>query len=345
MAHSSWTIQDYLADESFVSFCFEADPTAIAYWEQVQQETPSLIPTIQKAKQACLQLTAMPTSQERQDDFEKLQQQLQDIQQETRGKVIPLFGGRLLSAKRIWTGVAAIVALVAGTYWFMNEHKTADKPEVFAKVYSTGFNERKDIQLPDGTTVTLNAFSQLKVVEGYNKDKRCIYLDGEAFFDVWHDAAKPFVVYASNTATTVLGTSFKIRNYSADKSCMIMLSTGKVSVVTTVKGKQTEETLLPGNEIVATENDFKKIDFDSNTISNWKNKRLVFREADEKEIAARLNDIYGVHIIIDPKHAKPILFTGEFNGKDVAEVLDAIGFTNSFTHTVSGNDVRIVFDK
>jgi hypothetical protein len=55
--------------------------------------------------------------------------------------------------------------------------------------------------------------------------------------------------------------------------------------------------------------------------------------------------MFGVEVTVESKHVKPILFTGQFNGRSLTEVLDAIGFTNTFTYRVSNDTIYISFDK
>ncbi|MBV4360352.1 FecR family protein [Pinibacter aurantiacus] len=336
MNYSSWSIQDFLADESFVSFCFANDPEAVTRWENVQQQQPSLIPLIQKAKNACLQLSALPTAEEKQHDLEKLRERIQQL----KSSAIVISLNQHRSYKRAWIAAAAMIVVIAGAFLFSKNY-TATNPR-YAQVYTTGFDERKDITLPDGSTVTLNAFSRLKVAEGFNITNRDLLLDGEAYFEVAQHAGNPFTVKTSKTSTTALGTAFKVRNYNADKKATVMLSSGKVKVGIAHSG--TEEILNPGEEMIVGEIAAKK-KFDITCLDNWKTRKLVFREADEKEIISKLNSMFGVEVMIDSQHAKPILFTGQFNGRNLTEVLDAIGFTNTFKYRVSNDTIHISFDK
>jgi len=337
MNYSSWSIQDFLADESFVSFCFAKDPEAVAHWENIQQQQPSLIPLIQKAKNACLQLSALPTAEEKQQDFKRLQEKIQQLK--TPASVISFNQRR--SYKHIWIAAAAMIVVIAGAFLFSKNY-TATLPQ-YAKIYSTGFDERKEITLPDGSIVTLNAFSRLKVAEGFNSTNRELFLDGEAYFEVAQRAGNPFTVKSSKTSTTALGTAFKVRNYNTDEIATVMLSSGKVKV--DVLSSKEATILNPGEEMLINKNKATKKNFDAACLDNWKTMKLVFREANEKEIISKLNNMFGVEVMIDSQHAKPILFTGQFNGRNLTEVLDAIGFTNTFKYRVSNDTIHISFDK
>ena len=85
------------------------------------------------------------------------------------------------------------------------------------------------ILLPDGSEVTLNAFSKLSYPKEFN-DMRNVKLEGEAFFVVARDESKPFVISTSHASIKVLGTSFNVSSYKNKESIEVIVNTGKVSL-------------------------------------------------------------------------------------------------------------------
>ena len=82
----------------------------------------------------------------------------------------------------------------------------------------SGKGMRKKITLPDGTLVWLNADSKLSYDSDLNKkQKRLVYLVGEAFFDVAHQQNRPFIVQTSKISIKVLGTAFNVKAYDLDQ--------------------------------------------------------------------------------------------------------------------------------
>src|SRR5699024_6685187 len=69
--------------------------------------------------------------------------------------------------------------------------------------------------LPDGSKVILNSNSSISYTDGFAKDKRELTLQGEGFFQVTKDPARPFTVHTGNIATTALGTSFNVRHHKS----------------------------------------------------------------------------------------------------------------------------------
>lgn len=92
------------------------------------------------------------------------------------------------------------------------------------------YGRRSKVQLEDGTVVQLNAGSRLVYPSSFDKNKREVFLEGEAFFEVAPNAGAPFFVYTSNMETEVLGTSFNISAYKDDTRKSIVLVTGSVQL-------------------------------------------------------------------------------------------------------------------
>lgn len=95
---------------------------------------------------------------------------------------------------------ASTLVAVAGT-WQVLRHRGR---------FSTGKGETKVVTLKDGSTVTLNTSSEIRV--SYSNVQRSVELvDGEALFDVARNKLLPFFVTAGDTSVRVVGTSFTVR--------------------------------------------------------------------------------------------------------------------------------------
>ncbi|MXV15646.1 FecR family protein [Hufsiella ginkgonis] len=95
---------------------------------------------------------------------------------------------------------------------------------------TTTWGERKKVLLADGTQVWLSPGTKLSYPDRFHGDTRTISLEGEAFFNVAHDAGHPFIINSGGISTTVLGTSFNIDAYRDHTSMSITVVTGKVAV-------------------------------------------------------------------------------------------------------------------
>src|SRR5688572_9543978 len=74
--------------------------------------------------------------------------------------------------------------------------------------------QRATVTLGDGSRVVLNAGSRLRYAAAIARGSRDVYLDGEAYFEVTHDAARPFRVHAHGSVAHDLGTRFTVRAYA-----------------------------------------------------------------------------------------------------------------------------------
>jgi transmembrane sensor len=86
------------------------------------------------------------------------------------------------------------------------------------------------VPLVDGTRVTLAAGSTLHVPASYGEQARDVVLEGQAYFDVVPDTARPFRVRSGRTTTQVLGTKFGVRAYPDDSAVAVVVREGRVSV-------------------------------------------------------------------------------------------------------------------
>jgi transmembrane sensor len=89
---------------------------------------------------------------------------------------------------------------------------------------------RNTVTLGDGSRVTLNAGSRLRLAPDFGTDSRDVYLQGEAYFVVTHDAARPFRVHARDAIAHDLGTRFVVRAYAELPRIEVIVAEGAVSL-------------------------------------------------------------------------------------------------------------------
>ncbi|MEM6541778.1 MAG: FecR family protein [Bacteroidota bacterium] len=101
-------------------------------------------------------------------------------------------------------------------------------------VYNTltvPYGKRFDVVLSDGTIVYMNSGTELKYpVSFLNEGNREIFVQGEAYFDVASDAARPFIVNAEELNVEVLGTEFNVLAYPEDGVTDVVLVEGSVGM-------------------------------------------------------------------------------------------------------------------
>ena len=117
---------------------------------------------------------------------------------------------------------AALTLFVIGAMtWFADGLSAAES-------YATAVGEFHRVTLDDGSLVSLNTNTQIRVVFTA-KERRIELVRGEAQFDVAHDAQRPFLVSAGNTVVRAVGTAFVVRLRS-EESVDVLVSEGKVAI-------------------------------------------------------------------------------------------------------------------
>ncbi|GAA4320824.1 FecR domain-containing protein [Mucilaginibacter gynuensis] len=206
------------------------------------------------------------------------------------------------SAKIRWLNItryaAAAVTILLISVGLLFRKKAAEHSNKEAyTIIKTGTGQVRKLQLPDGSTVWLNAMSSIRVSEDFeNKTFRNIYLDeGEAFFEVKKNPARPFLVITRNITTRVLGTSFNVKAYNKLNNATVTVRTGRVQV----NDKQRQlAVLLPDQKIIYSIKDHTSIMVtgDGGKSKAWTDGQTILNQASFKELALAFKSLYGVQL-------------------------------------------------
>ena len=213
---------------------------------------------------------------------------------------------------------------------------------------SNSAGRKSTIHLNDGTVVFLNSESEISYHEIFSDTARIIWLSGEAFFEVAHDATKPFYVISQNLIIKALGTSFNVSGYSDNDAVKVSLSTGKV-LVDKFESLNYDESvaieLIPGQEVSfqKSSNLFSPVSsYNVVETEGWKDGVLFFKQAKINEITRKLERWYGVKIEIN-EPSKEISYTGLFKRENLENVLIGIGFGADFDYKINADKVLLNF--
>jgi transmembrane sensor len=191
--------------------------------------------------------------------------------------------------------------------------------------YETGIGVRRMVALPDGSRISLDSSSTVRV--RYTDGMRRIELErGRARFDVAHDTARPFAVRAGMETVVAVGTSFSVERLGA--KVLVTLFQGRV-VVENATASSSEQRPSPisldaGQEFVASRGGDPEIrTVDLQTASAWEAGQLVFKEVTLEEAAAQENRYTDKPIIVEPSAAS-IRISGVFSAGDVVSFVSAV---------------------
>jgi transmembrane sensor len=194
--------------------------------------------------------------------------------------------------------------------------------------------------LADGSTVYLNGDSRLKYKINSEASERQLYLEGEAFFDVARDEAKPFIIGLENSKVQVLGTSFNIKAYPEDEQISTSVITGRVAF----EASKTESLILvPGNKGVIDKgkNSIAKNDVDNSMDIAWMKKALNFENTSLSELAKSLYRMYGVKVKLTDGSLKNLRITAKFENENIDEIFKILEMTNELSYKIDGDVVMI----
>lgn len=256
--------------------------------------------------------------------------------------------GKRFSLKFSWAAAAAIVILglliiFSQRYWrpkqlqetavLKGEHKPVEQ--------ITSTDEHRQIRLPDGSIVVLNRKSTLTFSGGFSDQKREVTLKGEGYFDIKHDASRPFIVHTGKIKTTVLGTAFNIRAYDQDQRVIVSVTRGKVMVQDEHK---TLGILVPDQQIVfnKVQNNAVLAKVQSKHVVEWQEKDLFFDDVTMLEAAEVLSKRFNVKISFVNEDTKSCHFTATFlKGEKLDEILQIITAFNHAEYKLKSGEILI----
>ncbi len=196
------------------------------------------------------------------------------------------------------------------------------------------------ITLPDGTGVWLNAESSLTFPKKFSDKERRVSATGEVYFEVAHDASKPFTVNTSGVDVDVLGTKFNLSAYGEDKFISIALLEGSVRM----KGKEGNMAMLvPGEKGFYEDGGIKIRDFDTESEIAWKNNYFIFKDRNIQDIMASLARWYDA----DVQYQQGVdwvdkNFTVRMSRrKNIAEILSLIELTQSVKFEINQRKIVV----
>lgn len=198
--------------------------------------------------------------------------------------------------------------------------------------------DKKEIYLPDGSKLVLNADSELTYPKAFNDSIREVTLVGEAFFDIKRNVNKPFIVNTNSIKIRVLGTSFNVKSYSKDKKVETTLVTGKVEVL---KDKETPIILAPSQKAVfyKKENKLEIEEVQSLNVVAWKEGKLIFDKTPLQEVVKDLERKYNTKIIINSKNLLNYEYTGTFDNLSFEEVLKLLTISSPIEYSFKNEKI------
>jgi transmembrane sensor len=232
------------------------------------------------------------------------------------------------------TRVAAALILVVGgvTTWKMT--RGADAGSVTAPL-----GQDVTATLPDGSTMRLSAGSTARWPSGFGKKSRDVMLDGEGYFDVVHDASRPFRVRARGGIAEDIGTRFVVRAWPEQSAVEVAVEEGAVSLSDTSSSTATAPEMLRAGQRGSLFDDGRvEVTRDVESTLAWTKGQLVFDNMPLVEALPAIGRRFNVKIASDSALLNRRL-SARFDSIKLSDVLSAIAL--SLNVRVEQNDRTI----
>jgi transmembrane sensor len=240
-----------------------------------------------------------------------------------------------------WKAAAAIALLISAGILLYNQRNSAkEQVEITFTEHTVPRGKILHLSLSDGSQVWLNADTKFRCPEKFGAGDREVYLEGEAFFEVSKDPARPFKIHSGKLVTTVLGTSFNIKSYGTDDMSEVAVISGKVSVVQAGVNKHSSEvTLQPGQKAVlrkSTGDLSKELFTDVSRYTLWKNGKLIFENTPVADVIPSLERYYNIEIHLDSEALKSCRVTATFDPMPLEKAMYLLSYTLNAKYTTTG---------
>jgi transmembrane sensor len=348
--YKNFGVEDFVWDQSFRQWVLAPTRENNFQWNRWLSENPDSVGVIKEARQVVLSLGVKEEVISDHEIRETVNKTIARINEPLQERYSPVRRSFYRSA---WFQIAASVAilLIAGLaiknyrleIGLEANHKKSEIPaqsiEVVAPMIEKVNTGKKTmlVRLQDNSEVTLKPGSSIRYQEEFTGTSREVFLFGEAFFNISKDPDRPFLVYANELVTKVLGTSFTIKAYASSKEVTVEVKTGRVSVFAKsdpqlqmkLSRRELQGIILSPNQKIIFERDAARMEktlVEKPEIVQPKSKvpHFEFEDTPASEVFAAIGKAYGIEIIYDEELLKDCPLTAALENQPLHEKLSII---------------------
>ena len=292
--------------------------TMIADWLQQPANQKQYIAWLDEWERQHLQYvadeeTALSRLTDRIDAWEQVQQPA--LIEDKPVRIVPL------PAFRRWLAAAAVtLCVLAGLY--------AARIQLMYQTIETAYGETRQLTLPDGSQVTLNAHSMLRMPRfGFGNKTRAVWLTGEGAFSIRHTPAhQRFIVYTNRgVEVVVLGTEFNV--YDRPGGTKVVLSKGAIQLNYTAPTKPVHQLRLnPGDAVSVDPTGLLTQSHTAQPTAStaWRDNRFIFKSTTVREITDLRRDTYNLQVELKDQALGGRTVTGSFQARNGDEFLQVV---------------------
>lgn len=366
--------EDFASNESYLRYYFKVSNHDVVFWDNWICNHPEKQDIIKKANELISFLNLQLPDNEYNDEYHRIISSihlLSSNNQTSQSDSNQNFKKPRHTSYHVilYTTVACALTLFA-LFLFRSETDYLTDRDVFkgTEVNRIEIIDRPQLlTLADGTIVRLSPGATLTYPIPFKEDKREVYLNGEAFFDVISNSSRPFYVYSGNLVTHVLGTSFIVKADKANSKIEVQVITGRVEVVENTEAKQSMKSdsksstgviLTPNQKVVysAYDSNFETglvVDPKivqvphNNPIEKKENTALieedifVFSAIPLSVIIPELRAAYNIEIEVENSSILNCHFSGDLSKMNLYRKLDIICKSLNYSYEIKGTKILI----
>jgi len=364
MRNDDFSVENLVCNDSFQQYCLGSDLNNKKLWDEWILSRPEKASDIEEARNIVGLLTARQGSR-----IQQLTALSSGINQ--HDVFIDRIAAHTVNVRRVYphktnklyqylAGAAfAAVITLSSVLFFQKRFSVKDlfSGNVPGKSINSGSAIRKTVILPDGTLITMGKESTIRLNQNFSTGNREIWLSGEAFFDVEHDPAHPFVVHTISSDIRVLGTVFNVKAYPGAVTMETTLVRGSVRV-DAKKNVNYSITLKPDEKLISYNYPEDQEDINRSSYSilpvkrsgagtgkpdeiKWVRNRLDIEDEPLSVIAEKLQRWYGITITVTDDEVKNYHYSGVFENENVVKTLEALQLSYPFEFTVTQDKITI----
>lgn len=347
--YNDFSVEDFVWDDFFRQWTLSPTPETEALWDDWIDANPEMLEKIEQAKAIVLSLRLHEAEI---DDAE-----INQVVKQTVGRIAETSEEPARTSRRLvpafsipWMQFAASVAFIMLLGWAVYSVmiKREEKPQLgqqdsmtersgslTEKVNST--SQTMELALSDGSKISLAPKGRIRYPERFDGERREVFLEGEAFFDIARDPGHPFLVYANGLVTKVLGTSFRIKAYGGSREVTVEVRTGKVSVFAQsdphlkekVADKQLQGVVLtPNQKIIYARNEVKMVktlvEKPEIVVAKEEIPQFEFEDTPASDVFNTIARAYGIDILYDEALLKDCPLTARLDNQTLHDKLSII---------------------
>lgn len=328
-------LSELLMDDSFVRFlkrnATEEEEARWSSWIQQEAEHAELVAKARALLDEGRQTLPKPDAESERKtlmgriDSERRYQPFQHI--------------RKRNNKLVWAmmATAASILLVIGflaRQSFLQNDGTEESraASITYRMMNTEPGQKTTVQYSDGSEITINANSQMRLPETTADDTMQVWLEGEALFDIARKPASEsriFIVHTPDGDISVLGTKFAVNTTKAESRVVLAEGRVRVDVLDPVSKKGLQYTMAPGEMALYSPvlDEIKVQKVNPKVYTSWASDTLVMDDTPLSELIERIEFTYDVKVLVEDKNLLEEKLTGRFENLDLKFLLKGLAKT------------------